>query len=68
MKTRKLPQTTRATARKVAPPTVVVTVPRDGLTIDVSWATKHGDITICADHPLTITPVAENAVRIGRGR
>lgn len=65
MKTRKLPKTT-ATARVVVPPAVAVTVPRTGLTIDVSWATRHGDITIYSEHPLTITPVAENTVRIGR--
>ena len=52
----------------VAPPTITVTVPRTGLVVDLTWATQHGDVLITSDHPLTIQPVAENAVRIVRGR
>lgn len=48
------------------PPRVLVSVPRVGLVLDLSWLTKHGEVTIYSEHPLTITPVAENTVRIGR--
>lgn len=48
------------------PPRVLVSVPKVGLTLDLSWLTKHGEVTIYSEHPLTIEPVAENTVRVGR--
>lgn len=49
-----------------APPRVVLCVSHLGVSLDLSWLTKHGEVTIYSEHPLTITPLAENAVRVGR--
>lgn len=61
-------ETVTGATKTPTPPRVVLSVPRIGLTVDLSWLTKYGEVTITSDHPLTFTPLAENAVRIGRGR
>ena len=66
MKQRKLPDAPAVTAS--VPPRLTVTVPSSGLTLDLAWAMRHGDVTIYSEHPITIVPLAENAVRVTRAR